>query len=270
MKTSLIVLAWTLVPLSSAFAFHVPEHVKITDRAVSQLAKCGMLPKQWGSDWTQAVDKADENEDYDLFNKWLKYSHYYNPNHPINQPRADSALSVNESVAAIEASPRDVLQVNNMIGRIIHHVQDSSVPAHAVPVSHGFGDGFETYNQDSYYAQPFSPAECAKITAAKPMEVLHDNALATLASLKDTVQLTYDGRNAHDTWEHAYWNLGQGNDFGSYGGLGNSFGKTDFNAGSHAIRVSNAQYTAFKRARLDAAVLATEQVILWAIKARGL
>ena len=97
---------------SEARAFHIPEHAKITIRALDGLKNCGLLSNSWDQGWTAAVVRADQNEDYDLFRKWSKYSHYYNPLHPIRQMRADSSLSVIESVREIQKDFRNIILVN--------------------------------------------------------------------------------------------------------------------------------------------------------------
>ncbi|MGZ3649860.1 MAG: hypothetical protein ACXWSC_01650 [Bdellovibrionota bacterium] len=253
-----------------AHAFHVDEHVAITRRAILGLEKCGLLPHAWNNSWTDLIGKANEDEDLDVFRKWSKYSHYYNPNHPIDQPRADSSLSVRESVAAILQNPRDDVASNQLIGRIVHHVQDASVPAHAIPVMHAASDGFELLDISSYYAEPFSPEDCTGLAAANPMDLLHSNALATLSALQIPVVYKSNGVFRKAPWQGSFWALGAGNAFGSYGTLGDHFGQTAFAADSdHTVTLDPAQFRAFKRARVQAAVRATQGVILWANKTRG-
>jgi hypothetical protein len=261
-----------ILPLQ-AFAFHVPDHVAITARAVNELSACGLLSPQWTTDVTSAVESADESEDYNLFRKWSYYSHYYNPYHALDQFRADSSASVTEAAATIKASPLDAYAVNQGIGRLIHHVQDASTPAHAVPVAHAFSDGFEVFDIAAYFAEPLSPTACPLIQASTdPMETLRTNAIATLDSLKAPLTLiaNHDGAEIQNTWDTLYWVPGTGNSFGEYGIVGNAFGTSAvvFNddTGAH---VSQNKYFAFKRARAEAAVRATEAVILWANKLRN-
>jgi hypothetical protein len=260
-----------LASAPSAFAFHVPEHVKITSRAVDQLRKCGLLPEAWGPDWTQAVVRADEDEDYNFLRKWSHYSHYYNPLHPIEQSRADSSASVGESAQEIAAQPGDPLAVNQLIGRIIHHVQDASVPAHVVPVAHASSDGFELFAIDSFYSEPLSPADCPALEAAEPLRLLHDNAMATLEALNEPFAFQVDRVPQTDLWLGAFWEAGQGNAFGRYGTLGNSFGKLELPmADGRTASFVAEEYARFKRARVSAAVKATAAAILWANRVRGL
>lgn len=253
-----------------AFAFHVPDHLAITTRAVQELAACGRLPQRWTNDWTQQVNDADQNEDYNLFRKWSYYSHYYNPNHPLNMYRYDSSATVNESVEAAVAHPGDDILIRQMIGRIAHHVQDASTPAHAVPVAHATSDGFELFDIAAYYAEPVSPAACPAIAVAEPIALLHDNALATLNSLRDPFTLKVGENEIQNTWDTAFYAAGQGNDFGDYGSLGNAFGENSvsFPDGT-AATIAPEQYFQFKRARAEAAVRATEAVILWAARVAG-
>jgi hypothetical protein len=254
-----------------AFAFHVPDHVAITARAVNELSACGLLSPQWTTNVTAAVESADESEDYNLFRKWSYYSHYYNPYHPLDQYRADSSASVSEAAATITSAPLNAYAVNQAIGRLIHHVQDASTPAHAVPVAHSFSDGFELFDIAAYFAEPLSLSACSSIQAtADPMAMLRANAIATLDSLKEPLTLIVGGLQMQNTWESLYWVPGEGNSFGEYGDVGNAFGTSavSFNNGPGAT-VSQDQYFVFKRARAEAAVHATEAVILWANKLRG-
>ena len=175
-----------------AHAFHIPEHSRITVRAVKDLEICGLLPTSWNQVWTEAIVRADENEDYNLFRKWSKYSHYFNPNHTVRQLRADSSLSVMESVQEIQKNSADSLLVSELIGRIIHHVQDSSVPSHVVPVAHASADGFEVFEIDQVYREPISASDCISLSAQEPMEVLRSNALSTLSALQEQVVKAVD------------------------------------------------------------------------------
>lgn len=264
-----------LLSSAPAFAFHVPEHVQITMRAVYELQKCGRLPPQWTNDWLETVVRANESEDHNLIRKWSKYSHYYNPYHQADQGRADSSLSVTESVAEINADPADVEGVNKLLGRIIHHVQDSSVPGHAIPVVHAENDGFETYKLDeSLYDKPLSLSDCPAVEAVEavePMQALHDNAVATIESLDASVLVVREGFERTLAWRGSFWSLGEGKAFGEYGSMGNHFGKEKFAIeDGRTVEIDKEEYEHFKAARVRAAIRATESVILWVNKARSL
>jgi hypothetical protein len=253
-----------------AFAFHVPDHLEITSRAVHELAACGRLPQGWTDQWTQDVKDADESEDYDLIRKWSTYSHYYNPYHPLNQYRDDSSVTINESVDEIKANSTDSLLIRQRIGRIAHHLQDANTPAHAVPVSHAFSDGFEVFDIAAYFAEPLSPAACPTIAMAEPAALLHDNAVATLDSLHTPFVYKAGQRKLQGTWDSAFYVAGQGNEFGDYGPVGNAFGDSSVTFADGTVgKIASDQYFQFKRTRAEAAVHATEAVILWAAHLRG-
>mgnify|MGYP003337805414 CR=1 FL=1 len=253
-----------------AHAFHIPEHSRITVRAVKDLEICGLLPTSWNQVWTEAIVRADENEDYNLFRKWSKYSHYFNPNHTVRQLRADSSLSVMESVQEIQKNSADSLLVSELIGRIIHHVQDSSVPSHVVPVVHASADGFEVFEIDQVYREPISASECISLSAQEPMEVLRSNALSTLSALQEQVFFQRESFKRQGTWLGTFWLAGDSDNFGSYGPMGNNFGKPVFELeDGRTIRMSVEFYEKFKRDRIKAAVQATRSVILWANRIRA-
>lgn len=256
---------------TSAQAFHIPEHLLITQRAITGLQKCNLLPQSWDMGWVQAIHEGNKREDTDLLRKWSKYSHFYSPKKRLrSMGRADSMLSVRESEHALNGHDHDEEENAErsaflLVGRIVHHIQDAAVPSHVVPVNHFADDGFEKTELRGYYRSPFSIADCARIAGAEPSQILRATALTTLARIEEPVGFRTHKRIKRETWSKAFWKPSEGEGFGEYGFLGNSFGKglIEFEDGRTA-HVAPSQYQDFKRAQVELAVAATQAAILWA------
>jgi hypothetical protein len=161
--------------------------------------------------------------------------------------------------------------VNLMVGRIVHHIQDSSVPAHAIPVMHAITDGFEKFDVSNMYGEAYSIEDCPNIAAAEPMNILHDNAAATLSAIQGQVAYRINGGDAQSSrWLETFWELGKGEEFGKYGPFGDRFGVAGITLrDGRKVAVDPAQYVALKRAGVNRAIRSTQQVILWINKVRG-
>lgn len=268
MKTLLTVFAVLLTSLPlQASAFHIPEHVLITQRAIEGLQKCNLLPKGWDMGWSLVIASANKAEDTNLIRKWSKYSHFYNPNKRIRMPREDALISVTESMESIEEHDEedDEKSVYKLVGRMVHHIQDAAVPAHVVPVNHFAFDGFEKANITRLYLIPVSISECTRLAARDPAEVLRQTALTTLANIDQSLTYKLGGKERTTRWSQAFWKADAGDGFGKYGALKNSFGKEKIKLhDGRVLTVNPVQYGKFKRAQVELAIAATQSAILWA------
>jgi hypothetical protein len=264
-----------------AKGFHIKEHDWITERALEGLRKCQLLPAEWDLGWSQAIRKGNKHEDTNLIRKWTKYSHFYNPNRPLRIGRADSLLSVSESQQSIRGHAHDHDHDHDLeqggeegdgtqdafllLGRIVHHLQDATVPSHVVPVNHFADDGFEKFKLKNYYNAPFSIGQCASLRAIEPAALLKETAQATLARLDQLVGYKTYKRVKRAPWSELFWEASKSNGFGQYGSLGNSFGLAQFELpDGRTVVIDPTQYHAFKSAQVDLAVRATQEAILWA------
>ncbi len=129
------------------------------------------------------------------------------------------------------------------LGRILHHVQDMSTPAHVVPVYHGLSvkdryEGWLHERIDERLAEiTLSPSEIAALKTSGTADFLSiygDAATAALDLLKGEFPLICDGANVRRSWS-LFWvpfdphtSSTNGNDekygFGSFGPLGDDFG----------------------------------------------
>ncbi len=142
----------------------------------------------------------------------------------------------------------------NLVGRILHHIQDMSTPAHVVPVYHGLDvldlvedeinvrDSFEEYSErniDSVLGGIIvDHARFQELVhAPQPPDALYDHAarrtLKTLYGPDQGFQARVNGVSARLGWD-SYWCPWSSDEtdeaslhgFGSYGPLGHAFGKS--------------------------------------------
>lgn len=269
-----LVIASTLNAPLAAQAFWVGEHTKITAQAILGLQRCSLLPKDWDEGLNAIINDADIAEDTNLLRKWSRYSHYYNPTKKLNMRRDDSSVTVEESQQTLDelakggsAEGSAIHQGWELVGRIVHHVQDVTVPAHVVPVAHFWNDGFEAYavGKDPLDGSPLCPAA----PDLAPLGLFQANALGTLGALEESFPYLENGTAKTLSWTEAFWVQGPGMDFGSYGRFGNQFGVPSFSdSAGNLIQIAPAVFDAFKRKQLSRAVLGTQQAILWWLKRR--
>ncbi len=127
-----------------------------------------------------------------------------------------------------------------LVGRILHHVQDMSTPSHVVPVYHDpfRKDEFETFCSKLLYTKlkgiEKPEKDSISIDPASPMEIYEQAAekmLQYLDSVESKFEVTVDGKPRKIGW-HYFWRpfnvsvnssgLFQG--FGTFGPLAQKFG----------------------------------------------
>ena len=200
--------AW--VCTDAAQAFHLTAHTKITQRALNELPADSPLRA-----WQDRIVDCCLNEDKNLWQKWFVTSHYYDPIKSLPRKAPTWRTSALERVKDLLAQ---LLQSQNMgeraclIGKLIHHFQDVSVPAHVIPVAHGFSDGFESYTDQSEAVD----WALALDFVAEPMfypltEFYHQAALETWIAAQQV------------PWSR-FWVPNGSPGFGRYGEVGNRFG----------------------------------------------
>jgi hypothetical protein len=129
-----------------------------------------------------------------------------------------------------EAKRKKLLkEIYRQIGRIIHYLQDVSVPAHVVPIYHGPGspdkfDGYEyEYGPECEEGEKSVDLEMEKGLTLK--RLLRKSACATVKSIGEgnTFYITKDGKEVLVTWE-VFWSKPRSEGFSEYGILKNNFG----------------------------------------------
>ena len=147
-----------------------------------------------------------------------------------------------------------------LIGRLLHHIQDMSTPSHVTPIYHDalFSDPYEGWLKQQVTSWPTAPTPlppnlCAPRSTApgEPLDHYYQAcAEATLRWLADEsqgVSVEIDGR-AERLPLQAFWPLygaktkGWLPGFASFGPLGREFGKTEFQAAGHHYRIDEQSY----------------------------
>jgi len=161
----------------------------------------------------------------------------------------------------------------NLVGRILHHTQDMSTPAHVVPVYHGMDildlvpDDLNVRDSFEDYAEEHSP----DLLAALDIDAIHFDELAysppdlfanyeqaaqrTLRLLFDAPEARFpamvDGKRRTLDWSMFWQQWREGRDdaasrhgFGRYGPLGAHFGDTDIEQGGKHYQIDSQVYRA--------------------------
>lgn len=147
-----------------------------------------------------------------------------------------------------------------LIGRLLHHIQDMSTPSHVTPIYHDglTADPYEGWLKRQFASWPATLASqpsnlCAPRSTApgEPLDHYYQAcAEATLRWLADEsqgVSVEIDGR-AERLPLQAFWPLygaktkGWLPGFASFGPLGRAFGKTEFQAAGHHYRIDQQSY----------------------------
>ena len=245
----LAVLLWA----SSALSYRLHEHKIVTRCAVSVFNACQTKMVFSALD-TQSLVQGNLSEDYNLLAKWLRSSHYYNPERRVSKLLRNDALS---RVRYLEKQPSSLRK----LGKIIHFVQDVTSPPHVIPVAHNLSDGFEKFQvreKDLIRSKYTCPTEIRS-----PGVVLKHTALQTLTRLNEEAKAQRDDQSYRFSWA-MFWTKRTGSNFGSYGFWGNAFGITEpiFVLG-HAYKFDKEVFYNFKLQRLNDAVQATLETMLW-------
>lgn len=256
---------------NSSMAFHIDDHRMVTHQAFQEFVKCypqasQLLDLEW-------LVSADVDEDLNLVQKLLVYSHYYNPYKKLQMMRKDSAGRITDLLPLFQRVKSDPASAEEManLGAIVHHFQDMAVPAHVVPVEHSFWDGFESLKFTADISSGLSCSQLMVSQIADPMTILNETAEETLQTLKNTSfslvqcpkgcetspvqKTTVDGS--------AYWQESSDDGFGDYGQLENNFGSADFAIGDVEYQTVEAEALQFKQRQLRLAVRATLRALMW-------
>jgi hypothetical protein len=236
--------------------FQLEEHDRITMQAYREFIACH-------PEVAKQVDVGDliqsnEGEDLDLVQKELFFSHYFNPFKTLSMWRGTSMDRVQALLPRIRecrGRAEDAAEQWSIMGQIIHHMQDMTVPAHVVPVRHSFWDGFESVRYGGDISSGWSCQEMDQQAAADLPALLRGVAKQTLQSIRN--------------WRPGvtFWLESADDGFGSYGEAGNNFGVSDFvtDAGN-SMHVAAAEYRGYKQTQMRLAVRATLQALGWSLR----
>lgn len=252
------------------FCFSLHDHTQITKTAFEELNSCGFTFTQQFED---EVILSNLEQDLNLFKKWTRASHYFNPYKALNMRRDDASVSISESESTLAMDGLTPSKQAAALGSAIHYLQDMAVPAHVIPITHtSFSDGFEDLDVSvSTFESDHCHSLFKKALASSLFEILQTTSIQTLHAVSHEVAITLDGQAIPVKWNEAFWKEGSGNDFGDYGTFGNQFGTSQFifytsSGMTHSVQVLNEKYTQFKAQQLRAAVTATQMALLWFLR----
>jgi hypothetical protein len=206
---------------SSAFAFSPKLHSAYTLKAAQTYQNCTgvKLPNQL----TEALAKGTDAEDSSMLTLHQRTTnwHFYNRNHAL-EPFwfANRNLDVIfakrvEALNTLLANPdADTVKVYEQAGRVLHYIQDMSVPGHVVPAYHAklpgnHPDPFDEF--ESIEGLPvfgLSEGQCQDLRGeadkadASPRRFLNDAATATLQVIE---QIDVAGKPIVDGAWKGYW-----------------------------------------------------------------
>jgi hypothetical protein len=260
-----------LAVASPAQAYELSDHKRITVQAVEELNAC--FPGLISETQKTALWTSDLEEDVDLIQKDLLYSHFFNPYKHLQMRRYDSLVRVvrlQEAIARDQAvGDHEDLALFIHLGHLVHHLQDVSVPPHVVPVMHWINDGFEKYDFKGDISSGLSCADLLTQPAQSPVELLLLTAKATLRSLSDLSVQVRAGSRSMTVRGDAFWEESTDNHFGSYGFLGNHFGEALFVEQGTEYVVSADFYTSYKQQQMKLGAQATLKALFRVLSLKG-
>ncbi len=164
----------------------------------------------------------------------------------------------------LELNNNTAKQGEKLIGRILHHIQDMSTPAHIVPVYHGLlvKDSFEDYSKKN------TETELKTIYIdTQEFEELHTENINDIMSIynnaaHETLSYLYNDQSSGfelDHGEQAGWDLfwkrfsnsssncAKANGFGCYGPLGKQYGNTEVELNGKIRKIDSEVYRSLHR-----------------------
>jgi len=263
LSSLILTVGFTSIP---CLAYSLKDHEQITWSALRGIQPC--LHSSVDESQGLQLVRANLWEDKNLLNKWFRYSHFYHPDQDsdLGILRENSRARVSDLEKKIERAlldPAPRKQLLQLLGYLIHHIQDMTVPLHVMPVNHFWTDGFEKLEVS--IAPTVSRLSCEALLE-EALEISapslhHRTAAATLdQTLNGALTASYPwGFRVPLTW---FWEEGTRDQFGSYGVLGNSFGLSWLKVPGQNFRIEQQEYISFKASRLAAAEHATRLILL--------
>ncbi|NDD92896.1 hypothetical protein EBZ37_12505 [bacterium] len=127
--------------IPNTYGYSLNDHAQLTRAAAESLSQC--FPGRFTSRAVESMVRANQWEDQNLLRKWVRYSHFYNPEREFSSLRLTSRDRILDLETKIKArGPGPVSK--KLIGETLHHIQDMSAPPHVIPVNHLWTDGFES------------------------------------------------------------------------------------------------------------------------------
>lgn len=249
------------------------DHGLITAKAVDLYAGCtnSAMARSAQSHSQRIVQGARDEDATPVFRRMTNW-HFFREN-GLLAPCKIMFCTVHPTSEAVLASHVDALlrlpplseEAWSCLGRIVHHIQDMSTPAHVTPVYHDMRikDSFESHTSPrvpQVLRDMICPGDMADVMGACEAmtleELYEDAARRTLTRLFEGPGLTVsvNGRPETATWDwfwerhhvHTRYSTGQTHTsvpgFGRYGAPGLHFGETAFQVGTETLRILETVY----------------------------
>lgn len=266
-RLSVLIIFLIFPPLS--WSSTLKDHSSITEEAITAFQLC--FPKKISRFSREVLVFSNLSEDLNLVRKWIRYSHYYHPEKDLSTWRGSSMDRISDSQTYLtywknnlttNSSFMGVHEAINRLGNVIHHIQDSTVPSHVIPVNHWMSDAFERYSGELSTVA----VNCSEIVSAiPPSELLKESAYETLTSLKNSFPATISSKDGSKevqlNWDYFWFDTKDR--FGSYGYLGNNFGKTKILRNDGTYEIASETYRKFWQERRNQSVKRTAQALYW-------
>ena len=240
-----------LISIKGGFSYSLSDHRLLTQLAIAQFEKC--VDQKITADRALEMYRGNFEEDMNLYRKWFSYSHYYHPEKKIDMWRwssQDRILNLEEYLFSSFKNTTDEAHQYFVLGGALHHLQDMASPPHVVPVTHDLRDGFEDYEislKDLNESFKSDPCHFIKDSAdIDSLSKIHQSmAEETLKSARSVVPGSVNLVPMLIAWE-AFWAESSERAFGSYGYLGNVFGKTKILYHEFTYEIKEEDYKKFK------------------------
>ncbi|WP_225596978.1 hypothetical protein [Achromobacter sp. ACM04] len=199
-------------------AFDAERHPEYTLRAVELYRQCEGV--SLSGELAEAFAEGTRNEDASILTLGQRIAnwHFYNRDGKLRDSwfanRSLDAIFAKRNAeleTLLAAKTRDSEQIYERAGRVLHYIQDMSVPAHVVPVYHaklpllGGGDPFDAYQPNALTKPSWSPAGCQELRLMVAVDPGFPKALLD-ATAQSTLQRIgqLGGIEGGDGWER-YW-----------------------------------------------------------------
>jgi hypothetical protein len=255
----------------NSWAYHLSDHSTLTMDAINEFNHC--FPGIINSSDADILRSSNLNEDLNLFRKEFIYSHYYNPTKKLQMWRKDSMERVTDLQNNLSQPTNDGMTLRSdilvRIGHIIHHIQDMTVPAHVIPITHANNDGFEIFSVQGPISSDLSCTDIETLSEGDSEKILLETASMTMIELNAFTAIAIKkGTVENDSVVLGgvdFWIAAENQSFGSYGVLGNSYGDNEIATEKGVLVVPNGTYIHFKHAQMKLAVQNTLRVIYWSL-----
>ncbi|MHC8334146.1 phospholipase C/P1 nuclease family protein [Pseudomonas sp. LB3P25] len=208
-------------PSSPAFAFTPDLHSAYALKSTQAYQSCTgvKLPAQFGKALAEGTDAEDSSlltlhqriTNWHFYNRNKMLEPFWFANRSLDVIFTKRIEALDELLVKTDADP---VEVYEQAGRVLHYIQDMSVPGHVVPAYHAklpgnHSDPFDEF--ESIEAQPvfgLSDAQCQELrdevgkADASPRRFLDDAATATLQAIE---QIDAAGKPIVDGAWKAYW-----------------------------------------------------------------